>query len=333
MLSLKEYQDFIEGYYVADCAVRSKEAFSFMLRQHSPEYTGETVRLEVRILNFFPNAESGKRIGCRQYHGFELAYLAASTEPKAQAVLVNLDGDVAVLGGGYNDMEEPIEQGADGPRRGGIFGLSTVAGHIYALSAWRGIARRLGTNQWESLCRKDALPEPSTGKGSIQYGTSWGFQAVDGFSESDLYAVGGKGDVWHYDGKVWAQCPLPTNMLLENVCCAGDGQVYIGAESGSVIRGRGNHWEVLHRGSMTIPFRDMVWFQDRVWCTSDYGVWQIIDGELVGADLPGMAAVCAGHLSVGDGVMLLGGLNGAALFDGQTWQRMIDPAIVDSVVP
>ncbi len=31
----------------------------------------------------------------------------------------------------------------------------------------------------------------------------WGFDDLDGFSEQDMYAVGGAGDVWHYNGEIW----------------------------------------------------------------------------------------------------------------------------------
>ncbi|NHZ42693.1 hypothetical protein [Massilia aquatica] len=65
-----------------------------------------------------------------------------------------------------------------------------------------------------------------------------GFQDIDGFSPEDIYAVGGKGDVWHVDGQQWTQLPFPSEMNLSSVCCAPDGVVYIGAGSGTVFKGR-----------------------------------------------------------------------------------------------
>ncbi|MFC4161900.1 WD40/YVTN/BNR-like repeat-containing protein [Chitinimonas lacunae] len=326
MLNATEYQVFFKGYSLVDAAIRSRDSFSFLLKQDEPEggmpdeaKTGQRVRL----INFFTQAEPNDRIDCGQYLGFLRAKLAVSTQPKLQAVLVDSSGEVAVLGGGDDDMEQTIVEDPDGPRRSIITAVATLFGHVYAVGLWRSVAKRLGPNQWESLCTQAILPKPGTGKG-VEFGTHWGFQAIDGFAPDDLYATGGHGEVWHYDGQVWKQCPLPTNLVLYNVCCAGDGQVYIGAQSGSILRGREDHWEVIHQGSMTLPFKDMVWYQDRVWCTSDYGLWQIVDGQLIEADVPLAVRACAGNLAVGDGVMLLAGIYGATVYDGQQWQALID---------
>ncbi|UOD33457.1 hypothetical protein INH39_18945 [Massilia violaceinigra] len=81
-------------------------------------------------------------------------------------------------------------------------------------------------------------------------------------------------------------------MSLESIRCAGDGKVYIGADGGTVYQGRAEHWERIHRGDLTLSCRDM--------------------------------RICSGHLSVGDGVMLLAGVYGAALHDGKDWQIIID---------
>lgn len=144
-----------------------------------------------------------------------------------------------------------------------------------------------------------------------------GFEAISGFNADDLYCVGGKGDAWRYDGKEWHRCPVPTNMYLESVCCAGDGHVYIGMQSGRLMRGREDHREVIHEDYMTLPFKDMVWFDGRLWCTSDYGLWTVENGKLIDADVPPQVKTCSGNLSAADGVMLLAGHYGAAVYDGK----------------
>ncbi len=111
-------------------------------------------------------------------------------------------------------------------------------------------------------------------------------------------------------------------MYIHNVCCAGDDYVYVGMQSGSVLRGRENTWELIHTGTLTLPFKDIVWFAGKVWCTSDYGVWTIDNGKLTDADIPVLAHSCSGNLSVGDGVMLLAGRYGAAVFDGKSWEQL-----------
>lgn len=141
------------------------------------------------------------------------------------------------------------------------------------------------------------------------------------------YCGGGKGDLWHFDGSTWEQCPVPTSMYVESLCCAGDGFVYVGLQSGSVMRGRDDKWKVIHVGSLTLPFKDMVWYDNKVWCTSDYGIWTIEDGKYLEPDLSAKVRSCSGNLSVGDGVMLLAGLYGATVYNGKKWTTLIPPSM------
>ncbi len=113
-------------------------------------------------------------------------------------------------------------------------------------------------------------------------------------------------------------------MLMESICCAGDGYVYVGLQSGGLMRGREDEWEVIHEDNMSVPFKDIVWYQDKVWCTSEYGLWTVgNDGKLVDADVPSLASACAGNLSTADGVLMVAGFNGAALHDGNEWHRLV----------
>jgi hypothetical protein len=215
-------------------------------------------------------------------------------------------------------METPltggrVATGKDIGMRGGISKLRTIGGSLWLAGSGRTVGQRRAASDWHF---HDAIPYKSL----LDDG---GFHDIDGFSESDIYAVGGHGDVWHFDGSAWKQIPFPSNMTLEAVCC-GDGQVYIGAESGTVFKGRANQWKMIHRGDMTLPFRDMVWYQDQVWCSSDYGIWTVKGDVLGEADVSSGVRVCAGNLSVGDGALLVAGHYGAALHDGTSWNRLID---------
>ena len=66
----------------------------------------------------------------------------------------------------------------------------------------------------------------------------------------------------------------------------------------------------------------MLWYQDRVWCTSEYGVWWIQDDKVVPADIPGSAKICAGNLSARDGVLMLAGFNGVAMLENGEWNTL-----------
>jgi hypothetical protein len=296
-------------HHIYDCEVRRKDAFSFLLIKDA-EREQDQVR---RIVNVF--LDENPRFGASTYFGFAAPHLAISRKPVEQAVMISLDGSVAVLGGGYDDVETNIVQSENGPLFGGAMNAATIDGFIYVAGGRRRICFREAPGKWTSI--RLNLPDVEGRAGHV------GFSALAGFSREDIYAVGGKGDAWRFDGEKWHRCPLPTNMYLESVCCAGDGHVYIGLQSGGLMRGRENSWEVIHEDTMTLPFKDMVWFDNRLWCTSDYGLWALDNGKLIEADVPPEVKACSGNLSTADGVMLLAGHYGAAVHDGKEWTRLL----------
>jgi hypothetical protein len=314
MISKEDFVTYFQGYYIVDCAVRSKSVFSFIAFENIDD--GD--KAKKRMINYFADRTSEDNIGCSQYSGFTRPKLAISRTPKEQAVMISSDGGVAVLGGGDDDMEQSIPMGDDLSQSSDVAALATIDGHVYAAGGWRGVGYRQDANQWVSLRKSLPLPNEKTQRDA-------GFNGIDGYSANDIYCAGGHGDVWRFNGDRWFQCAFPSNMTLYNVCCAGDGYVYIGMQSGSVIRGRENSWVIIHKGKFTLPFKDMVWFDGRVWCTSDYGIWTIEDGKLVEPDLPAEVRSCSGNLSVGDGVMLLAGMYGATVYDGKVWTPLINP--------
>jgi hypothetical protein len=67
----------------------------------------------------------------------------------------------------------------------------------------------------------------------------------------------------------------------------------------------------------------MVWYQDKVWCSSEYGIWTITDEQVEEANIPENCSAKAGYLSVGDGLLLIASDTGAAYFDGLKWNAFL----------
>ena len=318
-LDRKSYEEYFKGFYLIDCVVRKVDLMYFLLEQ---EYDAETNtppknKVLTRLIEYDTLDPKVSPWGYQDLKGMQRLKAGVSYVPKEQFVGVSLNDHVYVLGSGDDRLEKDlvggrVATGKDIGMRGGVSKLRAIDGHLWLAGSARTIGKRLGQDKWEW---QDAIPRNPKNEG---------FKDIDGFSETDIYAAGGQGDLWHYDGKKWKQVPFPSNMDLWSICCAGDGYVYLGAESGSVFKGRNNEWQLIHRDGMALPFHDMVWFQDKVWCTSDYGVWTIENDKLAEAEIPRKVRACSGHLSVGDGVMLLAGIYGAALHDGKDWRMIID---------
>lgn len=323
------------GYTVTDCVVRNKDLFYFVARnEEQGSRAGPTQQETVvkRIISFDLSEPEGPRWGRQKLKYFSRIHAGVTLLPAEQFIGVDADGHVYAIGGGVAEMQEHIPESKEGPLRGGVTRVRTIQGYLYAVGGFHSVCRRVGRNQWESLGFNLPIPNNPTKREYLDAIFEMTLEDIDGFAHDDLYIIGGQGRVWHCDGKQWRPIPFPSNMYLKSICCAGDGFVYIGAQSGTVFKGRGDQWTMLERGHMSLPFNDMVWHAGKVWCTSDYGLWYIEDGKVKNAELPAEIKVCAGHLSVGDGVMLMAGVYGAAYHDGEQWTLIFNAYAMDTLV-
>jgi len=211
--------------------------------------------------------------------------------------------------------------------RGGLGRLKQVQGQTWACGARRTLGVRLGPGAWRWWT--DSIP-----LGLDADGGGWpvGFVDVDGFADGDVYAVG--------DGELWCSKERPWKHLRQKVlkapfsgvCCAADGQVYLGSLTGALFRGRDENWKALKGQNPLARFKDMIWFEDQLWCTGDFpqpGVWSVAGDRMVSSPLPRHAGghdglELGGNLSTRSGVMLLAGKRGAALLRNGQWERIFD---------
>lgn len=316
VLGVDKYLEYFLGFGVRDCVVRNSSVYDFVLFQDwddaKPKPFDE--ELSTRIASY--RALEDEKWRCAMLTGYGGLMASSSVVPSNQLVAVDRIGQVFSAGVKAGGFESDIPGGkGKGPSRGVVDKIKPLNGFLYGCGDPRSVFKRTGVNQWQEIG-----PLPPAGKGEV------GFRDFDGFSESDIYAAGGRGDVWHYDGQEWRRISFPTNMWLESVCCGQDGFVYIGAQSGTVFRGRGDQWMLIHQGDLSLAFKDMVWFGDRVYATNDYGLWEIQGESVQRSNEPIEITNCAGNLSAADGVMLMAGAYGAALHNGNGWTRLFSLA-------
>ena len=153
----------------------------------------------------------------------------------------------------------------------------------------------------------------------------YGFNDLDAFSESDMYAVGGHGDVWHFDGREWSQRGFPSNVQLGTVTCAGDGNVYISGEGGSLWVGRESTWKLIYKGGSSILWNDVLWFNDKLWLASDYQL-RIWNGKaLEPVTHEGRQVPICGNMDAHDGILVVASLECVMSFDGREWRTIVAP--------
>ncbi len=318
----QEYDKCFEGFRIQDAVVRSSKIFYFVLREDYTESDDwdegdeppREADLKMRVVVYAKELPPADRWSFSELTGFAFLFAGATTQPLAQFAGVDMGGNVYILGSGERAVEKTLEPWSTGGlRRGAIRKSRTIDGSLYVCGAARTVARRDGKNQWHSYTH--SMPFKAND-------FSEGFRDIDGFDEKDIYCVGGSGDVWNFNGKEWLQIHFPSNIDLYTVCCAGDGFVYISGFGGTTFKGRGDKWQRLFEHNLTIPLRDMVWYEDKIWCTNEYGLWTIENGKLVDAEVDNSILISSGNLSVADGVMLLAGFEGIAYRENGAWHKI-----------
>lgn len=245
--------------------------------------------------------------------------VALSTLPIRQGIYLGMWGEVLCVGSKDTHEESLNEKTESGPqKRGPMLSISAISGRAYAVGMGRQVYRRDGRDQWTAI---DQQLRPAVDDHKF-----YGFDTIAGFSETDIYAAGRYGEVWHYDGKSWTKLPVPTDQIIVHACCSGDGNVYLCGRNGLLLKGRGDQWKILDHGKRD-DFWNLAWFNDRLYiATMKDAFWlsEEADGDYLNDvawtndDKP---ATCL-RLTAADGVMWSIGAKDVLSFDGQTWTRI-----------
>jgi hypothetical protein len=319
-----------QGYSITDCVVEDRHTVYLLAKENPPpgpsvqdfEMLSRTIALYLEEVR----GDRGRFSVC-DLKMFWHPFIGVTQDPKSQLLTADQEGAVYADGSDEYGLETSVPKSLC---MGGLRKSRWIDGRFFIVAGNRKVIYRDAPNSWVSLEAGWRGPVITDDIESILAANT--FEDLDGFSRDDLYAVGGKGDVWNWNNGVWRQCAFPSNMMLRSVCCAGDGQVYIGAQSGNVFKGRGDTWMQIHEDSMSLPFKDMVWYEGAVWCTSDYGIWQIKNNKLAVAQLPGNTWRYAGNLSAADGALMLAGIHGAALLKDGKWEVIVDNVEMEKLV-
>lgn len=318
-LSKANWEKTAAGFAITDCSVRTRSVVALCLRRNTSADAASMawdhdVNARVLVVNLASDGSKDESYFSRTLAGYNKPRLGVTTQPLQQTLLAarNSDGQVSVMGGGRKFADEFIDPGKfPMPVR-----IKTLAGYAYSVGGGRSIYKRADVNKWVKLDK--GFP---VGDATMEQG----FEDMDAFSDSDMYAVGGHGDVWHFDGQSWKQMGFPSNAQLGTVTCAGDGNVYISGEGGSLWVGQKSTWKSLYKGRASILWNDVVWFDGKLWLSSDYQ-FRIWDGkELVGVMHEGKAVPIYGHMDARDGLLAVASPQFVMTFDGNTWRTIVAP--------
>jgi hypothetical protein len=333
-LDKARWLEVFKGHEIVDTAIRERDILQFCLRPRIPHEQASLLldhEIPTRIVSLFLTRASGDNCGFHEFTGFGYPVLGVSRSPferpGGMIASKNKDGDVWPVGGGNGPMEEIAPGQFPGARR-----LKCIDGFTYSVGGSREIYKRVAVGKWVPFVRtglifSDDIPGIKTMSTSrmLDVTMAMGFNDLDAFSPTDLYAVGGHGDVWHFDGTTWKQMGFPSNVQLGTVTCAGDGNVYISGEGGSLWVGSKSTWTRVYEGSSSILWNDVLWFNGQLWLASDYQ-FRIWDGkEMQAVTHEGKSVSMHGHMDVYDGLLVIASPEWVKTFDGKEWRTIVAP--------
>ncbi len=234
-------------------------------------------------------------------------------ETDAKIYVVDTDGQLS-----YEQI--PTPEGKIKASLRMLSGLET--GHAYAVATTRKVWKRGGPNNW--LLQDGAFPKLDYSEKDREQRSQHGFNNIAGFSDIDLYASGGEGDLWHYNGNRWRPVDMPTNAHFECICCGGDGQVYITTNLKTVVQGRGDRWQVIKQDVTKQILEDITWYRDRIYISTEYGLFEIKDGVFSKAEIAEGSPYTFGFIDARDGVFLCVSPEGEISYhDENGWHKLI----------
>lgn len=236
-------------------------------------------------------------------------------QPLAQGLFIAAGGEVLCMGSG-DIHEETIATGDGSPEeKGPLRGASTVEGIPYVVGMGRQVYRRTARDVWVSA---DQGTRPIPSESPLV-----GFDAIDGFSEQELYAAGRFGELWISNGVLWRRIDSPTDAHLTSVCCAFDGKVYVGGVNGVILRGRGDIWEIVNYGPPIDSIWDVEFFDGNLYIVTSDEIF-ILDqnDDLVSVSMGDDNANTFNHLDSDDGVLWSFGASDVFAYDGNVWARI-----------
>lgn len=189
----------------------------------------------------------------------------------SQAALGHADEVISISGGGSVRRSSPPPRGAENEAMMGDASGRKVHGRTrmtivepvgdiaYAVGTRCAVYRRTAPGTWE--CIDDGCYREND--------FSRGFNAIDGFGVSEVYAVGDQGEIWRYDGRAWQQQASPTNCALNTVVCAGNGTVYVAGALGTIIAGRNDQWRVLPDIPQGLEFWGSSFYEGELYLTAN----------------------------------------------------------------
>lgn len=210
---------------------------------------------------------------------------------------------------------ETLDDSSDGPNMlRQMRDIRPIQEHVYTVGMGRMVYRRATSGAWTRF--DEGLRGSRAG---IEIG---GFLAVDGCSESHIYATGFKGELWFFNGKRWSQIASPTNMKIERIRVVSPDLAVACGAAGTILRGSGDKWTVVPQDLTKRTFWGLEYFQDAFYLADNKHVYVFDGSALSRMDMGSFGSVTTSRLHAADGVLWSVGEKDIVVFNGVDLRRV-----------
>ena len=226
-------------------------------------------------------------------------------------------GEVDTRGKGFNSSEKIKDAGTyHKGELGAVNQIRKIGKHLYVCGNQGQVYRREESG-WVHI--DDGLLDRKISARALH------LQGIDGTSDEDIYVVGMRGRIFHFDGKKWTELDSPTNLHLERVRCVSPDEVYICGKDGVFLKKTPRGFEDYSVPDLDDYFWGLEYFEGKVYLATTAGLY-VFDGKKVEPVDTGLEPPIDGHrLDARDGALWSFGVDDLAYFDGKTWTRVVDP--------
>ena len=256
-----------------------------------------------------------------------------TTTPRMYAALSE-QGDIEFTWPGGRSVESIAGAGlrmSAPPIFGYVNSIKEIAGELYVCGSGGQVYRRM-EGAWTHIAESLKAPATAPQSGAFTVDKDFGkhqFSDIDGYDSSDLYVVGGDGDVFHYNGQAWSRCETPTDEILLTVICSAKKEVWVAGFNGTLLCGNiddgftefSNYDDNMIISSIALcdstPYlatNEGLFYFDRTQ-RRIRSVETKLQPEITDANV----------VATRDGVLWSFGYKDIAYFDGKTWTRVDHP--------
>ncbi|MGE8312642.1 MAG: hypothetical protein ACN6QR_24155 [Pseudomonas protegens] len=289
--------EWLEDYYYAYVAAVDAQKSFFAFRE---------IGLEAQDVShtIFLEYNSGK---WREVGEATWDTVAMTTDRSQQMLAISEEGEI---GEGYLGSTLSLSQMDPPPLM--LRGISSIGEYTYLCGVSREVYVRHGSSAWQPI----HVPKP-TSKDSV-----FGFEALGGFSNDEIYAAGWKGEIWLREQGNWRQVDSPTNFKITALICASDGYCYLCGRQGTLLRGRADTWEIIDLEEFTDDFWSIAEHQGKIYLATLFEVYVLDESSLrpINWNMPKPNTCYC--LSAKNGALWSVGQKDILVHDGQSWRKL-----------